>query len=241
MFEPVDVLAVAAHPDDAEMGCGGTLLKLRRQGLRVAIVDLTRGELGSRGSPEVRSREAAEASQILGLEFRANLDLEDGNILCNRENRLKLVRIFRACRPGLVLTHSRPHLPGARGGHPDHAKTTTLVEEAVHDSGLARIDTGQERFRPRLVAYWLFFNQIELPHVVVDISDLYEEKEKAIRAFASQLHRPDSEEPETYLSHPGFLEQVRSFFRQLGTLAGCGYAEGFLLSRLPRVEDLTRV
>lgn len=231
MYKPVDALAVAAHPDDAELGCGGTLLRLRALGKQTAVLDLTRGELGSRGSVEIRRREAAEASRILGLEFRENLGLEDGNIVCNQENRLQLVRVLRACRPRLIVTHSR-------GGHPDHAQAATLVEEAVHDAGLVRIDSGQERFRPEKIAYWVFYSQNIVPDIVVDISDFYEQKEQAVRAFASQLYNPASRDPEIYLSRPDFLDQVRSFHRHLGNLSGCRYAEGFLLSRLPRIDDL---
>lgn len=228
----VDVLAVAAHPDDAELGCGGTLLKLKNQGKRVAIVDLTRGELGTRGTPEIRQREAAEAARILGLQFRANLELEDGNIVPDKESRLKLVSLLRQCRPRLVITHSP-------GGHPDHGKAATLVTEAVHVSGFLRMETGHERFRPEKIAYWWIpIDHKTLPEVTVDISDFFEEKERAVKAFASQLYDPAWKGPETYLSRPEFLDQVKGFHRQLGFLAGCVYAEGFLLSRLPRIEDL---
>lgn len=229
---PVDVLAVAAHPDDAELGCGGTLLRLRNQGKRIAVVDLTRGELGTRGTPEIRKREAAEAAKILGLEFRANLELEDGNVIPDKESRLKLVTVLRQCRPRLVITHSP-------GGHPDHGKAATLVTEAVHVSGFLRVETGQERFRPEKIAYWWIpIDHKTLPEVAVDISDFYEHKERAVKAFASQLYDEASKEAETYLSRPEFLDQVKGFHRQLGFLAGCAYAEGFLLSRLPRIEDL---
>src|SRR5687767_12718223 len=147
MYSVVDVLAVAAHPDDAELGCGGTLLKLKKQGKRIAILDLTRGELGTRGTAEIRHREAEEAAEILGLEFRANLELEDGNIVPDKESRLKLVSVLRQCRPRLVITHHP-------GGHPDHGKAATLVTEAAHVSGFLRVETGQERFRPEKIAYW---------------------------------------------------------------------------------------
>ncbi|MGH9340114.1 MAG: bacillithiol biosynthesis deacetylase BshB1 [Acidobacteriota bacterium] len=231
-FTEVDVLALGAHPDDVELGCAGTLLSLKSQGQRIAVADMTRGEMGSRGSVEIRAREASEASRILGLEYRTNLELEDANILVNQENRRKLVRILRQCRPRLVITHSR-------GGHPDHGKTAALVEEAVHHAGLARIETGQPRFRPEQIAYWIVFNQIHTPQVIVDISVHYEQKERAIRAYASQLHDPSAGEPEIYLSRAEFLDQLRSFQIHLGSLAGCFQGEGFLLSRLPRIQDLS--
>ncbi|MFQ5740634.1 MAG: bacillithiol biosynthesis deacetylase BshB1 [Acidobacteriota bacterium] len=232
MFEPVDVLAVGAHPDDVELGCGGTLLKLHRLGRTVAVLDLTRGELATRGRAEIRRREATRAGRILGLEFRANLGLEDGNVRSDKTSRLELVRFLRGCRPRLVLTHSP-------WGHPDHWQTSRLVREAAHHSGLARIDTQQERFRPEKIAYWLHFDQPQSPQVVVDISEFYRLKEKALRAHDSQLFHPDSTESQTYLSQPDFLDRIKSQHRHLGNLAGCRLAEGFLLSRVARIDDLT--
>lgn len=232
MCERVDVLAVGAHPDDVELGCGGTLLRLKSQGRRTGVVDLTRGELGTRGTIETRAVEARRAADLLGLDFRLNLGLRDGDLSVDEESRLALIRVIRKYRPKLVLTHSR-------WGHPDHGKATVLVEEAVHHAGLAAIDTSQRRFRPRRIACWTHFDQPAVPHVGVDISDHYEQKEQALKAFASQLYRPDSGEPATYLSDSGFLERVRSFHTHVGSLVGCSLAEGFLLSRPLRIGDLT--
>ncbi len=233
MFEPrpVDVLAVGAHPDDVELGCGGTLLRLKSLGRRTGVVDLTRGELGTRGTMETRALESRRAAALLGLDFRLNLGLRDGNLSPDEESRLALIRVIRKCRPKLVLTHSK-------WGHPDHGKASILVEEAVHHAGLAAIDTSQQRFRPRRIAYWTHFDEPVVPHVGVDISDHYEQKEHALKAFASQLHRPDSREPATYLSDPTFLERIRSFHMHVGTLVGCSLAEGFLMARPPRIGDL---
>lgn len=229
--EPVDVLAVGAHPDDVELGCGGTLLRLKSLGRRTGVVDLTRGELGSRGTMETRALEARRAAALLGLDFRLNLGLRDGDLSLDEESRLALIRVIRQCRPKLVLTHSK-------WGHPDHGKAAILVEEAVHHAGLAAIDTSQPRFRPRRIACWTHFDEPVAPHVGVDISEHYERKERALKAFASQLHRPDSSEPATYLSDPGFLERIRSFHTHVGSLVGCSLAEGFLMSRPPRIGDL---
>lgn len=229
--EPVDVLAVGAHPDDVELGCGGTLLRLKSLGRSTGVVDLTRGELGTRGTMETRALESRRAAALLGLEFRVNLGLRDGNLSTGEESRLALIRVIRECRPKLVLTHSK-------WGHPDHGKASILVEEAVHHAGLAAIDTAQRRFRPRRIAYWTHFDEPVAPHVGVDISDHYEQKERALRAFASQLHRPDSSEPATYLSDPRFLDRIRSFHMHVGSLVGCSLAEGFLMSRPPRIGDL---
>ena len=233
MFEPrpVDVLAVGAHPDDVELGCGGTLLRLKSLGRRTGVVDLTRGELGTRGTMETRALESRRAAALLGLDFRLNLGLRDGSLSPDEESRLALIRVIRKCRPKLVLTHSK-------WGHPDHGKASILVEEAVHHAGLAAIDTSQQRFRPRRVAYWTHFDEPVVPHVGVDISDHYEQKEHALKAFASQLHRPDSREPATYLSDPTFLERIRSFHMHVGSLVGCSLAEGFLMARPPRIGDL---
>ncbi len=229
---PVDALAIGAHPDDIEIGCGGLVARLRSQNRTVGGIDLTRGELGSRGTPEKRLLEAAEAAKILGLKFRANLGMDDGSLTPDIASRLRLVECIRACRPRLIITHSAT-------GHPDHWAAHTLVSEAAHHSGLAKIDTGQPRFRPSLIAYWLQYTQVVVPTVSIDVTPFYEIKEKAIRAYASQLFDSDSQEPRTYLSIPEFLDQIRSQHRHLGNLAECGYAEGFLLNRLPRIDDLT--
>lgn len=232
-YPQVDVLAVGAHPDDVELGCGGTLVRLHALHRKTAVVDLTRGELGTRGTPEMRLKEAAESAGILGVEFRLNLELEDGEIAVDKASREKLIRVIRACRPRIVLTHSSV-------GHPDHRKAATLVEEAVHHSGLAKIETGQERHRPEKVAFFLQPNYIATPQVVVDISEFYDVKERAIRAYGSQLHDPQSRDLENYLSRPDFLDRIRSFHRFLGTAARCDYAEGFTFSRPPKLDDLSR-
>ncbi len=232
MFPQVDVLAIGAHPDDVEISCGGTLLKLRSLGRKIAVVDLTRGEMGTRGTPETRLKEAGASAEILGLTFRTNLELEDGDIPVDKTSREKLIRVIRDCRPRMVLTHSPV-------GHPDHLKASRLVEEAVHHSGLARIETGQERYRPDKIGFWLQPNHVAIPQVVVDITDFYEQKESAIRAYRSQLFDPLSKDPENYLSKPDFLTRIRSFHHYLGSSARCGYAEGFTFSRPPRVVDVS--
>jgi bacillithiol biosynthesis deacetylase BshB1 len=233
-MEQLDVLAIAAHPDDVELCCGGTMIRLVQQGHKVGVLDLTKGELASRGTPEIRAVEAEIAAQIMGLSYRGNLGMPDGNVLADQDNRLELIKIIRACRPRLVITHSGI-------GHPDHWNTKKLVGEAVHHSGLARIETRQPRYRPGQIAFWLEYTEQRPPEVVVDVSDVYEEKDRALLAYRSQLHDPDSDSPQTYLSKPDFLEQIRSFHRHLGNLSGCRYGEGFFLSRLPRVNDLTTV
>ncbi len=228
----VDVLAVGAHPDDVELGCGGTLLVLRHQGKRAGVVDLTRGELGSRGTSEQREREARQAARRLGLVFRENLGLPDGSVRSTQEARLALVEIVRACRPALVITHSAT-------GHPDHWEACRLVREAVHHAGLARIETGSPRHRPDQIAFWIEFRQNRAPEVVVDVSAVYDAKEELLRCYSSQLHDSRGDQPETYLSRPGFLDQIRAQCRHYGSLAECTYGEGFLfMGQVPETRSL---
>ncbi len=231
MTEEVDVLAIGAHPDDIELCCGGTVAQLVAQGRRVGLVDLSFGELATRGTVETRRQEAQRAARILGVCFRTNLGLPDGEITPNAENRNQLIRLLRACRPGWILSHSAV-------GHPDHWNAGVLVREAVHHSGLARLEPECPRHRPGVVASWLEFNSRERPALVVDISQTMKIKEEAILAHASQLHDPKSEEPHTILTDSEFLDRVRAHNRFMGSLADCRFGEGFLLSRVPRVSDL---
>ncbi len=230
-LQPVNVLAIGAHPDDIELGCGGTLLRLSEHGYRVGAVDLTGGELGTRGTMEQRLEEATRAARALQLLFRQNLGWPDGGLEAGSEWRLELIRLIRQTRPEMLVTHS-PF------GHPDHRVAAGLVKDAAHHAGLAKIETGQKRHRPSKIAAWLEYTQPAVPDVVVDISEVFERKEEAVRLFASQLFDPDSAEPETYLSRPDFLDQIRSHNRHMGNLVGCRFGEGFLLSRLPKLDDL---
>lgn len=231
MFCPVDVLAIGAHPDDVELGCAGSLLKMSEEGRTIGIVDLTRGELGSRGTAGQRVQEADSAAGLLSASFRENFELTDGDIEVNSKSRLRLVEAIRSCRPSLVITHFQ-------GIHPDHSKTRQLVDEAVHHAGLAKIETDSQRFRPSQVAYWLEFREAVIPGVLVDITAFYDRKEEVLRAYQSQIGGASEDEPETYLSRSDFLEQVRAFHRHLGNLGGCPLAEGYRLSRPPRMIDL---
>ncbi|HLV01726.1 MAG TPA: bacillithiol biosynthesis deacetylase BshB1 [Acidobacteriota bacterium] len=231
MLVPVDVLAVGAHPDDVELGCAGTLLKMIDKGKTVGIVDLTRGELGSRGTAEQRTDEAQKAATLLKASFRENFELPDGDLEVTSNGRLRLVEVIRRSRPSVVVTHFR-------GIHPDHSKARWLVDEAVHHAGLARIETESARFRPSLVAYWIEFREAVLPQVLVDITAYYDKKVEVLQSYQSQINGEAEEGPETYLSRPGFLDQVRAFHQHLGNLTGCTLAEGFCLSRPPRLVDL---
>lgn len=224
-------LAFGAHPDDVELSASGTLIKLAAQGYGTGVVDMVRGELGSRGTPEIRAREAKASAEIMGLKVRENLKLKDGGIFDTPAARLKVVRVLRKYRPDLVFTHYWDDK------HPDHIYTSRIVTQACYLSGLAKIKTGQERFRPQKLFYFT------LPHTVsasflVDISPHFQKKMAAIRAFKSQLFDPHSLEPQTYLSVPQFLPELESLNRYYGSLIHREYAEAFLSKEAIVIDDL---
>jgi bacillithiol biosynthesis deacetylase BshB1 len=228
----VDVLAVAAHPDDVELSVGGTLIKLTEMGYRTGILDLTHGEAGTRGTPERRTEEAAHAARVLGLTVRENLDLGDAHIWPNEESRLCLVRVLRRLRPRLVFTQYWDD------PHPDHAHTSQLVREAAHISGLAKYDaeSGQQRFRPSAVAYFLFPRTVA-PTFIVDISATAARKQEAIRCYASQFFNPQSQEPESRVSTQRFLDEIEARDRYFGALIGASRGEGFFVREALNVPD----
>lgn len=246
MANPLDVLAFAAHPDDVELCAGGTMCLLSGQGYKTGIVDLTRGELGSRGTPEGRLQEAQEAADILGVAARENLGLPDGDIRNTEENRLGVIRMLRKYRPRIVLVNP----PDDR--HPDHGAASRLVTEAVFYAGLRKIETtdpatseSQEPFRPRHVLYYMQMVEFE-PIFVVDVTPVWERRMEAIRAFKSQFHNPDyaagEEESETFISSPDFLAFVEARARAYGYRAGFRYGEPFLYHHGPvPITDLAAV
>jgi bacillithiol biosynthesis deacetylase BshB1 len=238
----LDVLVLCAHPDDAELGCGGTLAKLAASGKSVGVVDLTRGELGTRGTPESRAVEALEASRILGLALRGNLALPDGKLnpadTIQREAVIQAIRLYR---PTIVLTNA----PADR--HPDHGNGCRLVTESAFLSGLRQWTTvcpltgeTQDAHRPDSV-FQFIQDQYITPSFVVDISQHFELKMQAIRAYGSQFHvagQLERAEPVTYISRPVFLEYVTARARHMGHLAGVDYGEGFISTLLPRYDSL---
>jgi bacillithiol biosynthesis deacetylase BshB1 len=225
------VLAIGAHPDDVELFAGGTIAKMTALGHPTGIVDMTRGELGSRGTPAQRAKEAREAADILGVKVRENLGFPDGELEASPQARLKVIRILRKYRPVVVLTH---HWDDR---HPDHANTSRLVREAAHHAGLAKIRTGQERFRPNAILYFKLPTG-SFPSLVVDVSEYREQRTQAIQAYRSQLFDPVSREPATYLSHPDFLIHVENIHAFYGTLIGRKTGEGFLVKGIPEIHDL---
>lgn len=227
---PVDVLAFGAHPDDVELGCGGTLAALAARGYGIGICDLTRGEAGTRGSAEERAAEAERAAEILGAAFRVSLDLGDGNLRTDRSAELEVIGVVRQARPRLAFA------PWEAGRHPDHVRASRLVTEASWYSGLRSLETGLPAHRPQQVLYYRS-SPVGEPAFVVDITAVFETKIAAIRAFRSQFHDPASAEPETYISTAGFFEGIAAQARALGRIASVPYAEAFFARLPPRVDD----
>jgi N-acetylglucosamine malate deacetylase 1 len=226
----LDILAFGAHPDDVELHIGGTLAKMAASGYAVGVVDLTRGELGTRGTPAIRAREAKKAAGILNIKFRENLGLPDGGVLVTPKTRLAVIRALRKHRPMMVLA---PHWDEA---HPDHANAGKLVAEAAHHAGLVKIHTGQEKFRPKAILYYMLPPYVR-PSFIVDISNHHEQREEAIRAHKSQLYDP-GRAPDTYLSQPDFLYRVNAVVSYYGTLIGRAKGEAFFMKVPPEMPDL---
>jgi len=229
----LDVLAFSAHPDDIELAAAGTLIKLTKQGYSIGVADMTRGEFGTRGTEEIRQQEAQQAAELMGAKVRDCLDIPDGSVTVTRENQLKVVRILRKYQPRIVLTHYW------RARHPDHIATSQLVTEACYLSGLAKLETGQERFRPKRILYHQILYDV-IPSFVVDVSEEIEQKWKVVKAHKSQFHDPENKEPETILSVPAFLEMIETRMRYWGTLIGKTHAEPFLTTEPFSIPDLVQ-
>ena len=227
---PVDVLAIAAHPDDVEMTCAGTLVKLKAAGKRFGIVDLTRGEMGTRGSDAIRRAEAERAAEILGADFRETLDFGDGGLSGSREQELALMDVIRRERPRIVFTS----FPEDR--HPDHARAGRLATDAAFYAGLRKIETGHAAHRPQQTIYFST-GYLHEPDFVVDVTAAMETRRAAIRAFTSQFHSEESREPQTVISQKNFLEMLDGRARHFGFLIGVEFGEGFLSKRPPRIDD----
>ena len=229
--ETADVLAISAHPDDVELTCGGTLARIAASGRRFGILDLTRGEMGTRGTPEQRDEEAKKAAGILGAAFRRSLDLGDGGLRTGRAEELAVVEEIRRARPRIVLA------PWPEDRHPDHARAGALVRDAAFYAGLRKIETGHPAHRPQQVLYFSTMYE-HRPDFVVDVSATHEIKMRAIRAFASQFHDPASKEPMTILATESFLAGVEGRARNAGMTIGVAFGEGFRSMRPPRIDDV---
>lgn len=230
-----DVLAIGAHPDDVELGCGGTLAKLIHSGKKVAIVDLTRGELGTRGTAETRAEEAQKASEILGIESRENLNMKDGFLTNAEDLQLQLVKVIRKYRPELVFCNA------IEDRHPDHAKAAKLVSDACFLSGLVKIETElegtpQQHWRPKHIFHYIQWKNLT-PDFVVDITGFMDKKIVACMAYKTQFYDPASTEPMTPIATKDFLESLTYRAQDLGRLSGVEYAEGFTSERLLALEN----
>jgi bacillithiol biosynthesis deacetylase BshB1 len=223
-------MAFGAHPDDIELGCGGTLCKLVETGHRVVMVDMVRGELGTRGTLETRKAEAARAAEIIGAAARENLALEDGNIRTSAESKRRVAQVVRTWRPKMVL------LPYYEDRHPDHYHTSEVVYEGTFLAGLTRYDTGQPSYRPDKVAYYMGWYEFE-PTFIVDISAQFERKMQAILAYSTQFKPDDTSYEQTVLTSPEYHWMLRARMGRYGALVGARYGEGFLIRGRLQVEN----
>lgn len=232
----LDILVLAVHPDDAELGCSGTILKHIALGKKVGIIDFTRGELGTRGTAETRDVEAADSARILGLHARENLKFKDAFFKNDEAHQLEVIRMIRKYQPEIVLSNA------LRDRHPDHKRAGDLSNDAVFLSGLSKIKTfeegtEQQAWRPRLLLQYIQDTYIE-PDVIVDITPYMETKLESIKAFKTQFFNPDLDEPQTYISSPEFFESTVGRAREFGRSIGATYAEGFTSRKLLGVDNL---
>lgn len=228
----VDILAIFAHPDDLELSVGGTMLKMKHLGYTTGALDVTRGEMGTRGTVEGRALEADHAAKILKLDVRENLELPDGQVFVDDAARTKLVRALRRLKPKVILTHQ------TGDSHPDHDHIAQLVRECSRLVAMQNYDveTGDQKIAPPIVAHNLF-SRLVVPSFIVDVSDFLEEKMKAIRAHKSQFHDPNSTEPDTMLTGEDYLPQLESRSRYFGSLIGVAAGEPFFVREALNVAD----
>lgn len=232
----LDLLVLAVHPDDAELGCSGTIIKHIAQGKKVGIIDFTKGELGTRGTVETRDEESRNASKIMGIHARENIGIRDGFFKNDEAHQLKVIEMIRKYQPEIILTNA------LYDRHPDHGRASELANDAVFLSGLRRIETmmngeAQQPCRPRLTLQYIQDTYIK-PDIIVDISEQMEQKLDAIRAFKTQFDSPSEDEPQTYISTPAFLQSVIARAREMGKNIGAEYGEGFTSRKLLGVDSL---
>ena len=232
----LDILVIAAHPDDAELGCSGTIAAHIAKGYKVGIVDLTHGEMGTRGTPEIRLQESEEAARILGLSARENLGFKDIYFKDDEAHQLELIKVIRKYQPEIVLANA------ITDRHPDHGKGSSLASNACFMSGLRKIETeldgvAQQAWRPKFVYHYIQNNYIQ-PDFIVDISAHWDTKVASIMAFKSQFYDPSSQEPSSFISSPEFLPFVESRSREFGHRIMVKYGEGFTVERFIGVDNL---
>lgn len=232
----LDILAFGAHPDDVELGCGATIAKEVAKGKKVGIIDLTRGELGTRGTAETRDQEAGEAAKMLGVTIRENLSFADGFFINDKTHQLEVIKMVRKYQPEIVLCNA------IEDRHIDHAKGSQLVSDACFLSGLLKIETKfdgtqQKQWRPKQVFHYIQWKNLQ-PDVVVDVSEFIETKMESVLAYKTQFYDPESKEPQTPISSKNFTDSITYRARDLGRLIGVEYAEGFTVERYVAVESL---
>jgi bacillithiol biosynthesis deacetylase BshB1 len=235
----LDILAFGAHPDDVELGCAGTLLGAVAEGKKVGVIDLTKGELGTRGTVEQRFKEAQMASQILGISVRENLGMADGFFENNKEHQLLIIQTIRRFQPSIIFCNA----PEDR--HPDHGRAAQLVEDAAFLAGLSKVETtyngiAQSAWRPAQVFHYIQSRSLT-PNFVVDISAQMDKKMESILAHSSQFYDPNSKEPETFISGTAFLEFVKGRAKELGQQIGVQYAEGFITKKMLGIVSLDAI
>lgn len=233
----LDILAFGAHPDDVELGCGATLAKEISTGKKIGIVDLTRGELGTRGSAEIRDKEAAKAAEILGVSVRENLRFKDGFFVNDEKHQLEIIKMIRKYKPEIVICNA------IDDRHIDHGKGSKLVSDSCFLSGLRRIETSldekvQSEWRPKLVYHYIQWKNIE-PDFVIDVSGFMQKKIDAVMAYSSQFYDPNSKEPVSPIATKNFTESIEYRAKDLGRLVFVDYAEGFTVERYVAVNSLT--
>ena len=233
------MLAFGVHPDDVELGCAGTLLASIAQGKIIGIADLTKGELGTRGSAEIRMEEAAAAAKVMNISVRINLEMADGFFANDEANQRKVIKIIRRFRPEIVLCNS----PEDR--HPDHGRSAKLVEDACFLAGLRKIETvedgtNQEAWRPKYIFHYLQDRFLQ-PDFVFDISDFHDKKLEAIKCYKTQFYNPELNEPETYISNPDFLEAIKARALMLGKRIGVKYAEGYITKKIIGINSFDSI
>jgi bacillithiol biosynthesis deacetylase BshB1 len=226
----LDILAFGVHPDDVELGCAGTIMAAIDQGKKVGIVDLTRGELGTRGTPTTRTQEAAAAAKIMGVDIRENLDMADGFFANDEAHQRKIIALIRKYQPDIILANA----PEDR--HPDHGRSAKLVSDAAFLSGLRKIETihdgaSQQAWRPAYTFHYIQDRFIQ-PSFVIDITKYMDRKIEAVLAYGTQFNSADTSEPQTYISSPQFLETVKARALMLGKRIGVGYAEGYITEKI---------
>ena len=232
----LDILVFSAHPDDAELACAGTILKHIAAGKQVGIVDLTRGELGTRGSAETRDQEAIASARILGLQFRENLGMKDGFFRNDEEHQIKIIEIIRKYQPEIILSNA------LHDRHPDHGRAGDLIFDASFLSGLIKVNTyyndaDQQAWRPRMLLQYIQDRYIE-PDILIDVTDFWDKKMEAVQAFSTQFFNSDIDGEKTYISSPEFLIVIEARARELGKYIGATYAEGFTSRKYLGVDNL---